>query len=132
MGFGDFDMTTNQINDTANTQNGDVYKVFNSVLNTIPMFFDSFPRAIMIVKGSDSAPHFIEQCKLMCQRKCEDICLKSHRRIKIYQGYVDKNYEILSITFKFYGGVDLESQIIIEDYVLGRRYDAVLLSRNIN
>lgn len=96
------------------------------------MFFDSFPEGMMIVKGSDSSAEFIEQCKFFCKRNCVDNSIKSHRRIKIYQGYINKNYEHLNMTFRFYGGLDADSQIIIEDYIPEKKYDAVLVLRNNN
>jgi hypothetical protein len=38
LGFGDFDIDAGEINDDSMTDNGDVYKVFNIVLSTIPPF----------------------------------------------------------------------------------------------
>ncbi|OJV97631.1 MAG: hypothetical protein BGO52_09615 [Sphingobacteriales bacterium 44-61] len=35
LGFGDYDMRTGAINDEINSNNGDVYTVFNTVLSTV-------------------------------------------------------------------------------------------------
>jgi uncharacterized protein DUF6934 len=42
LGFGDYDLDFDIINDSVNTDNSDVYKVFKTVLTTIPKFFRSF------------------------------------------------------------------------------------------
>lgn len=129
LAFGDYDVAELEINDAVNTQNGDVYKVFNTVLSTIPMFFESFLGSMMIVKGSDSSADFIEKCKLTCNRKCIDNCKKSHRRINVYQGFVNKNFDDLKNTFNFYGGIESDIQITIEDYIINKRYDVVLVTK---
>lgn len=46
LGFGDYDIEKDIITDDVNTNNGDVYKVFQTVLNTIPVFFGHFEQAI--------------------------------------------------------------------------------------
>jgi len=127
LAFGDYNAFKDELDDEANSQNGDVYKVFNTVLSTIPAFFDSFPNSMMIVKGSDSSPSFIQRCKLTCNRNCIDRCKKSHRRINVYLGYVNKNFNELIKRFTFYGGIENSEQIKIENYVPGKKYDAVLV-----
>jgi len=129
LAFGDYNAKTDGISDDVNTENGDVYKVFNTVLSTIPLFFQSYPNSMMIVKGSDSSPQFIEKCKLACRRKCAADCKKSHRRIKVYCGYINRNYHDLRRDFTFYGGIDTGgNHIVIEDYIVGKKYDAVFVT----
>ncbi len=70
LGFGDYDIERDLILDNVNTNNGDTYKVFNTVLSTIPTFFEKFNLDIIMVQGSDGRPEFIEQCKLGCLKKC--------------------------------------------------------------
>lgn len=130
LAFGDYDPRTDEIRDDVNTQNGDVYKVLNTVLYTIPLFFSSFPDSMMIVRGSDSTSDFIEKCKSNCIRNCSDACKKAHRRIKLYCGYVNKNYNILKHDFIFYGGIDRgENHILIEDYIPEKEYQAVFVTK---
>lgn len=130
LAFGDYDPTTDQISDDVTTQNGDVYKVLNTVLSTIPLFFNSFPDSMMIVRGSDSTSSFIEKCREACIRSCLDTCRKSHRRINIYCGYVNKNFDVLKHDFNFYGGVDRgDSHILIEDYDIRKKYQAVFVTK---
>ncbi len=61
LGFGDYDINEDKIDDSANTGNGDVYKVLNTVLTTIPKFFDTFHDAMLMVQGSDSKTEFTER-----------------------------------------------------------------------
>ena len=128
LGFGDYDEENEGINDSINTDNGDVYKVFNTVLSTVPRFFASVTDAMLIVQGSDSTANFITECRATCIRKCDEYCKKSNRRINIYSGYVNKNFDALGKEFVFYGGLnDTDNKIITKDYVLGEKYDAVLV-----
>jgi hypothetical protein len=74
LGFGDYDLEADTIIDNANTNNGDVYKVFNTVLSTIPIFFVNRKDDILMVLGSDGRPQFIENCRLTCTKKCDSEC----------------------------------------------------------
>ncbi len=131
LGFGDYDLENDKIVDDINTNNGDAYKVFNTVLSTIPIFFDNFSNEILMVQGSDGRPEFVENCKLNCKKKCVDECKKYNRRINIYRGYIDKNYEDLIIDYQFLGGVKDEEQLtILEPYERYKKYDSVFLFQN--
>lgn len=126
--FGDYDQKNEEINDSVNTDNGDVYKVFNTVLSTVPLFFESMPDAMLIVQGSDSTAEFSYKCRMTCVRRCDDKCKKSHRRIHIYSGYVNKNFDELGKEFTFYGGINgTDNKIVTKEYVPGEKYDAVLV-----
>ena len=127
LGFGDYDAETDTISDDSNSNNGDHYRVFNTVLNTIPNFFVNYPNAMMVDQGSDSKPEFMESCRPTCKKKCaENECRNSHRRINIYRSYVDKNYEALEVDYIFYGGKNIvENQTFIEKYQKGEKYDSV-------
>ena len=63
LGFGDYDIESDKINDTVDTNKGDHYKVFFTVLNTVPKFFAIKPNAIMAVQGSDHGIEFMNNCK---------------------------------------------------------------------
>lgn len=131
LGFGDYDRKLDQINDTVNTDNGDVYKVFNTVLSTIPIFFESFSDSIVIVQGSDSRADFVLECRLTCRKRCLSSCKNEHRRINIYRYYINSNFEDLSSDFIFFGGItDVNNQMDIEKYIRYKRYDAVLVVIN--
>ncbi|TKC62454.1 hypothetical protein FBD94_09565 [Pedobacter hiemivivus] len=131
LAFGDYDTITDQICDDVSTENGDVYKVFNTVLSTIPLFFDSFPGSIMFVQGSDSSKKFIDKCKMDCRRTCIDFCKKSHRRINVYRGYINKNYDALQNDFTFYGGKkNTDDETIMEEYIQNKKYDSIFVTKN--
>jgi hypothetical protein len=128
LGFGDYDIQTNKITDNSDTNNGDHYSVFNTVLSTIPVFFEYFGQVYLIVMGSDGRPGFIKNCQLACTKKCEDGCKKFRRRITIYRGYVNKHFESLKIDFQFIGAFqNKKGQLVIEPYELHKAYDRILL-----
>jgi hypothetical protein len=128
LGFGDYDVSTDQVFDNTNSNNGDAYPVFYTVLNTIPSFFEKYPAAMLMVQGSDSTPEFEANCRKSCRRKCIDTCKKLHQRIKTYREYVNKNFSSLNITYSF-SGVLAENPTVIEDYEVGKKYVAVFLQR---
>lgn len=47
LGFGDYDEERKTIIDDTNSNNGDMYTVFNTVLNTVPLFFNSKPDCVL-------------------------------------------------------------------------------------
>jgi hypothetical protein len=128
MGFGDYNFITGTVSDEEISNNRDHYKVFHTVLNTVPTLFDTYGDVMMMVQGSDSKPEFIAKCKVTCGKKCgEGSCKNANRRISIYRGYVDKNYDELSKDFDFLGGEGVEDHNIIEPYEKGKTYNAVFL-----
>jgi hypothetical protein len=128
LGFGDYEPANENVADDANTNNGDAYKVFHTVLSTIPAFFKKLSDGIIMVRGSDSVPGFVENCKLTCTRNCIDDCKKYNRRMSVYQGYVNKNYSELTEQYCFWGGrEDAWEGIVLEPYEGVEKYDAVLV-----
>ncbi|WP_316813845.1 DUF6934 family protein [Pedobacter heparinus] len=126
LGFGDYDIFSGKINDSINTVNGDVYAVFNTVLSTIPKFFDKFSDAVILVQGSDSSAEFVESCRGSCVKKCRATCKKQHRRINVYRYYVNRNFNELSMTYKFFGSIrDVNDEVTIDDYAPHVQYDSV-------
>lgn len=128
LGFGDYDLTTNQINDKINTENGDVYPVFNTVLNTIPIFFENYPGHLIMVSGSDSGADFINRCKPDCRKKClDEECKNQNRRINVYTRYVNKNYDELIKEYTFLGG----NEDAVEPFEKDKKYDTVFVYKKI-
>jgi hypothetical protein len=85
----------------------------------------------MFIQGSDSTPGFIAKCKLTCKKTCVSFCRKSHRRINVYSGYVNKNYASLQNDFIFYGGIkNTDGEIIMEKYICYKKYDSVFVIKN--
>lgn len=129
-GFGDYDLETGNLSDKEMSNNKDHYKVFHTVLETVPRFFDIYGDVMLMVQGSDSSSEFIEHCKANCSRKCNDNdCKKSHRRINVYRGFLDKNFDILSEKYIFKGGKGMEDHNLIEDYRKGEKYNAIFVSK---
>ncbi|HVI46526.1 MAG TPA: hypothetical protein VM802_16740 [Chitinophaga sp.] len=96
LGFGDYDHSTNNIRDTSISNNGDVYKVFNTVLSTAPLFFELVSNGLIFVKGSDSNPKYFKDCITTCHKKCTEKCKNIDRRISIYRRFINKHYTYLS------------------------------------
>lgn len=132
LGFGDYDLDNDSITDNINSNNGDVYKIFNTVLNTIPVFFENYKNEILMVQGSDGRPEFIETCKRICTKSCNNECKNYNRRINIYRSYVDKNYYQLNSSYQFLGGIKNEDFVtILEPFERRKKYDAVFLFKKI-
>jgi hypothetical protein len=113
--FGDYDPVTGEISDDDVSGNGDQYKVFHTVLGTVPKMFDTLGDVSLMVQGSDSKPEFIAQCKAACTRKCGGgPCKKAHRRITVYRGFVDKHLDELQKSYLFSGAEVVDNQNIIE------------------
>jgi hypothetical protein len=54
LGFGTYNKEGNLVCDDDISENGDTYKVFNTVLSTIPHFLHNYTGALVMVEGSDS------------------------------------------------------------------------------
>jgi len=132
LGFGDYDLRTRAILDNPTSNNGDHYRIFHTVLYTIPKFFNLYPDVILMVRGSDSRLAFINDCRLSCKKKCpSDKCRNAHRRIRLYQSYVEKNYDIYSQEYAFFGSkTNIEDQIVVESYQFGEKYSTILFHRS--
>lgn len=132
LGFGDYDEETDKIIDDQETNNGDVYKVFNTVLSTVAIFFERCPEGILFVSGSDSKEQFVEKCRESCKKECGLVCKNQHRRIKAYCNYIYKNYHKLSKYYDFYGGKKniqtKKTSISLYDKMV-KYYDVILVSK---
>ena len=131
-GFGNYDFETNIVLDDQVSNNGDQYKVFNTVLSSVLVFFQARKNAMIMVQGSDSMPEFIQHCKNNCEKSCDmDSCKKAGQRIRIYRGFVDKHFEQLAKNYRFWGRQGFDNQNIIEPYRIGKPYDSLFFIRKI-
>ncbi len=121
LGFGDYDITTNTVNDKSIRNNGDPFKVFNTVLSTIPAFFNKHPNDV------DSTEEFFANCKLTCKKGCTDNCRNANRRITSYRNYVNQHYDDLSVSYSFFGGFNDVPQKGLHAYTPGEKYDFILV-----
>ena len=103
LGFGDYNPEDGSINDNINSNNGDMRSVFSTVLNTVPLFFEEKQSAGIWVQGSDSLDDFRRLCEESCTKNCDEVCKNYNRRIKTYQYYLNKNYELLKDEYMFFG-----------------------------
>jgi hypothetical protein len=129
LGFGDIDMDTGLINDESMSDNGDVYRVFNTVLSTIPLFFEKYPNDALLVRGSDGQAEFEHNCKQNCTRNCTDLCLKFNRRMKLYCNYVSRKHGLLKSDYQFLGGIsDGNGWFDFTEFDPGKLYDCIIVS----
>jgi len=130
LAFGDYYVQTNDIIDNVNTNNGDPFKVLHTILSTIPLFFDNYKGAMLMVQGSDGRPEFVAECRQACTKRCIGECKNYNRRINIYRGYVNKYYDELATDYQFIGGNKNEEGLTrLEPYKRYKDYDSVLLFR---
>jgi hypothetical protein len=129
LGFGNFDFETGGIDDFSNSNNDDVYKVFNTVLNSVPKFFKTHKNKILMIEGSDSTAEFAKKCKLTCKKQCRDVqsCKNKNRRINLYRAYLNKNYSDLIVEYGFLGGTNIAGQLQLENYVQWKNYEAIFV-----
>ncbi|MDC8003558.1 hypothetical protein POV27_05815 [Aureisphaera galaxeae] len=128
LGFGDYDEETGTFLDDVNSNNGDMWKVFSTVLNTVPVFFRENKKAAIWVQGSDSAEDYKVLCEPTCNKKCNETCRNFNRRIKTYRYYVNKHFVDLSKEYVFFGltGGDFPDFV---QYVPGNEYIGILIFR---
>ena len=128
LGFGNYDVENEKIiSDTSLDNNGDVYKVFNTVLSTVPLFFKEIPSGIIHVQGSDDNPVYFDICRATCKKKCTDKCKNGGRRMALYRNFINKNYFTLSIDYVFGGGIEDNGDTLVENYEPGKFYDTILV-----
>lgn len=127
LGFGDYDAQADTFCDGSNSNNGDVYKVFHTVLHTIPLFFGHHPQALLMVQGSDNTAAFLEHCLATCTQNCRHKCLKFGRRMAIYRNFVNKYLDTWADEYDFWGGMrNAQGKIVLEKYRKGREYNAIM------
>jgi len=124
LGFGDY--KDGSIIDDINSNNGDMRKVFSTVLNTVPKFFSENKESAIWVQGSDSAEDFKSKCEVSCKKKCTDVCKNYNRRIKAYRYYVDKNFTELSKEYIFFGYTNGDKPDFVQ-YVPKNEYIGILV-----
>lgn len=126
LGFGDYHEDSGGIVDDVNSNNGDMYIVFNTILSTVPLFFKANPESVILVSGNDSHEQFIANCLPICKKKCLDTCKNFERRIRTYRYYIDKNFDELSKEFIFFGrNKTLENTFV--QYVPSHVYNDILV-----
>ena len=131
LAFGDYDPNTDSIIDDLISNNGDPYKVFNTVLHAIQQFFLARKDATIMVFGSDSTLEFQHNCYFSCKKECLSTeCKNAHRRINIYRRYVNKNLDNLTKDYEFFGGsFNDENQLFIEPYIRDKNYLSILVRK---
>lgn len=126
LGFGDYNEEDGNIFDDINSNNGDMRKVFSTVLNTVPKFFKDNEDAAIWVQGSDSADDFKQICEVNCTKNCDDVCKNFNRRIKTYRYYVNRNFFELSKEYIFFGYINEKNPTLVQ-YIPEKEYIGILV-----
>jgi hypothetical protein len=131
LAFGNYDVENDKVVDDENSNNGDVYAVFNTVLSTIPNFFQLSSNDKIIIQGSDSTLEFFQKCKKNCSKNwCKGKCRKFNQRLRIYRSYIDKNYNELVKEYNFYGGyIEDFGNTYLENYTKDKAYINVVVEK---
>lgn len=125
LGFGDYSEKDGTIIDDISSNNGDMRKVFSTVLNTVPEFFKANRTAAIWIQGSDSEEDYKMKCKTNCSKNCDKECKNFNRRIKTYKYFVDRNFNKLSKEYIFFGYLDGD----FVQYVPDNEYIGILVSK---
>lgn len=129
LGFGDYDFSDGTIIDDINSNNGDMRKVFSTVLNTVPLFFKTHNDDAIWIQGSDSSNEFKEECKVDCKKGCDienGECKNFNRRIKTYRYYINKNFTNLIREYIIFGYTNEENPTLVQ-YVPENDYIGILV-----
>lgn len=128
LGFGDFEVETGKIHDGTMTDNGDVYKIFNTVLSSVPLFYKRYPRDIILVQGSDGRQDFEAECRPNCVKNCTIVCHKFNRRMKLYCNYLSRKIDIFESEYQFLGGIkNIANWFDFEVFIPGKLYDSIMI-----
>jgi len=82
LGFGDKNMVTGELDDSAISNNGDTDKVLATVASTLYEFFNEFPDSIVYAKGSSAG------------------------RTRLYQMNIARHFESIESDFDVFGELD--------------------------
>jgi hypothetical protein len=104
LGFGDYDESTNGINDLSVTNNGDSLKVLATVASTVYAFIERHPNAWILATGSTTV------------------------RTRLYRMGITNNLAEIEEDFIILGYTKSEEW---EKFVVGEDYEAFLLTKKI-
>lgn len=102
LGFGDYDETTNGINDLSVTNNGDSLKVLATVASTVYAFIEKHPEAWIFATGSTMV------------------------RTRLYRMGITNNLAEIAEDFIILG---YNSEGTWEEFIIGEDYDAFLITK---
>ncbi len=125
LAFGDYDNQNDLVMDKTNSNNGDMYQVFYTVLNSVTAFYNQFPNDAIFIQGSDNSHDYYHECLPTCQKKCTVACKNANRRIKTYRSFINKNFQKLDKSYRFMGAFKHAAEFV--PYELGMEYDAILV-----
>ncbi|MCG2613163.1 hypothetical protein LZZ85_02690 [Terrimonas sp. NA20] len=130
LGFGTYNKFERKVLDGEVSNNGDVFKVFNTILSSIPLFFSLEPNALLMISGSDSGEQYVSRCRISCTKNCDGLCRNENRRINIYKKYVEKNYDSLSGAYRFFGSrFSWDEQMTFEPFQIGISYRSIFIKK---
>jgi hypothetical protein len=105
LGFGDYDESTNGINDLNVTNNGDSLKVLATVASTVYTFIEKYPNAWILATGNTTV------------------------RTRLYRMGITNNLSEIETDFIVFGYTKNEEW---EKFLVGEDYEAFLLTKKEN
>ncbi len=127
LGFGDYNIETDEFCDTIKSMNGDPFRIFNTVLLTMSLFFKSNENSIILISGSDSTDEFEINCRKDCYRiNCANNCKKRNQRIKIYCNFINKNFDTILNDYTIFGS-NFNENLEISEFKKGKLYEVLLI-----
>ena len=102
LGFGDYDETTNSINDLSVTNNGDSLKVLATVASTVYAFIEKHPNAYVLATGSTNV------------------------RTRLYRMGITNNLAEITVDFFVFG---LTGEGDWREFEVGEDYEAFLITK---
>ncbi len=105
LGFGDYDESTNGINDLNVTNNGDSLKVLATVASTVYAFIEKYPNAWILATGNTTV------------------------RTRLYRMGITNNLSEIETDFIVFGYTKNEEW---EKFLVGEDYEAFLLTKKEN
>ncbi|TAF72832.1 MAG: hypothetical protein EAZ53_14770 [Bacteroidetes bacterium] len=103
LAFGDYDLLTKTISDTANSNNGDAKLVLSTVIKSLYLFFEKHKDSKVIVSGS------------------------SDIRTRLYQRIIKEYYSEFSTDFKLEAKLENENKFERIDF--SKKYDQFRISK---
>ena len=106
LAFGDYDRTTNSIDDLSITNNGDSLKVLATVASTVYAFTEKHPESWIFATGSTSA------------------------RTRLYRMGITNNLVKIQTDFRVFGLRIKDNEW--EEFIVGEDYEAFLITKTEN
>lgn len=91
------------IDDQDNSNNGDMYPVFYTVINTVPLFFEKYPNSLLYITGSDK------------------------KRNRVYSIFLERNFNLLTESYNILGKSGYNDRF--KTVIKGKKYNYYIIQK---